>query len=106
MTRLPATAKDCTSRPNKFKNCCPTNKNIIINAPEAIVARADCICPPIFSFKEINIGIEPKISITANNVNVIVISSFSEMLAIEGIHLFTNVMQMDFINEPLTVEKT
>jgi len=72
ITILPATAKDCTSRPNRFKNCFPMNKNRIINAPEAMVAWVERICPPIFILSDANTGILPTISITAKRVKVTV----------------------------------
>ncbi len=81
ITKLPATANDCTSTPSSFKNPSPTNKNKIINAPDAMVACKDCICPPILSFREIKTGIEPRMSITANKVKVMVNNCLSEMLA-------------------------
>jgi hypothetical protein len=72
ITMLPATAKDCTSNPNKSKNCLPKNKKRIINAPDANVAWVDRICPPIFTLSEANTGILPTISITAKSVKLTV----------------------------------
>src|SRR6185312_1786206 len=95
ITRLPATAKDCTSSPSRLRNCWPTNKNNIINAPEATVAWVERICPPIFSFRAINTGMEPKISITANKVNEIVINSFFEIFPKLSIDFFSNVGKMN-----------
>ena len=95
ITRLPATAKDCTSNPNKLRNCWPTNKNNIINAPEAMVAWVERICPPIFSFRAINTGMEPKISITANKVNEIVINSLFEIFPKLSIDFFSNVGKLN-----------
>jgi hypothetical protein len=43
-----------------------------MSAPDTNVACVERILPPIFSFKEINRGIEPTISITANSVKVTV----------------------------------
>jgi hypothetical protein len=56
-----------------FKKGLPTYKKAIMRAPEMRVALTD-LMPPIFSFKDINSGIDPTISITANNVNVTVMS--------------------------------
>jgi hypothetical protein len=72
ITILPATAKDSTSSPSKDKNGCPKNRNRTIKTPEARVACIDLIWPPILSFREIKIGMEPKISITAKRVKVTV----------------------------------
>ena len=44
-------------------------KNASINKPETTVARVALILPILF-FSEINTGIEPNISMTANNANV------------------------------------
>jgi hypothetical protein len=44
-----------------------------MRAPEMRVALTD-LMPPIFSFKDINSGMDPTISITANKVNVTVMS--------------------------------
>src|SRR5674476_370724 len=71
ITILPATAKDCTSRPKRFKNGFPKNKKRIIKAPDATVACVERMEPPILSFKEIKIGIEPRISITAKRVKAV-----------------------------------
>jgi hypothetical protein len=56
-----------------FKKGLPTNKNAIMRAPEMRVAFPD-LMPPIFSFKDIKSGMDPTISITANKVNVTVMS--------------------------------
>jgi hypothetical protein len=61
------------SRPNTFKKGLPTYKNAIMRAPEIRVALID-LMPPIFSFKDIKSGIDPTTSITANRVNVTVMS--------------------------------
>jgi hypothetical protein len=50
-------------------------KNKTINAPEISVT-FQAIMPPIFSFREISIGTEPTMSITANSVNVSVRNSW------------------------------
>ena len=84
ITMLPATANDLTSKPNNLKNSFPTNKNKIINAPEANVACIERITPPILSFKEIKIGIDPSISITANKVKLTVNISFDARSEMEG----------------------
>ncbi len=75
MTILPATANDPISRPRSFRNSFPRNRNSIINAPEAIVACSERIVPPIFSLREIRMGIVPNTSITAKRVNVAVAAS-------------------------------
>ena len=88
ITILPATANDLTSKPNNPKNSFPTNKNKIINAPDANVACAERIAPPILSLKEIKIGIDPNISITANKVKLTVNISFDARSEMEGIANF------------------
>jgi len=65
-----------------------TNKNKIIRAPDANVACVDSITPPILSRREINIGIEPSISITANKVKLTVNISFDARSEMEGITNF------------------
>ena len=80
ITILPATANDCTSRPRKPKNCSPTNKKPIINAPETTVACKLLISPPILILSDANIGIDPRISITANKVSEMVTISFKVIL--------------------------
>ena len=82
ITILPATAKDCTSKPSIFKNSCPMNKNRIINAPDASVACKERISPPIFALNEASTGILPTISITAKRVKVMVMISFIAMFPV------------------------
>ncbi len=98
ITMLPATANDCTSNPSKFKNGCPKKRNKIMKAPDAMVAWVERITPPIFSFKEIRIGIEPSISITANKVKVTVIISSTLILAKSAIIFFVKVTVMPEAN--------
>src|SRR5690606_1223466 len=71
ITIEPPTAKELTSSPRMFKKPSPANTNNIISRPEISVAENSRI-PPIFSFKAINKGTEPIISITANKVKVTV----------------------------------
>ena len=79
ITMLPATAKDFTSNPSRFKNCFPIKRNSIMSEPDASVACTLFILPPIFAFSEIKTGALPSISITANRVNVTVIISLISM---------------------------
>jgi hypothetical protein len=58
-----------------------------------MVAWNERIWPPILSFNEINTGIEPNMSITANKVKLIVSNSLLEILAMLGI-FFSNVAKM------------
>jgi hypothetical protein len=70
-------------------------KNTIIKAPEISVA-FNSLMPPIFSFNEINIGTEPIISITANNVNVTV-SSALKSKGIKGfLQRYTGLAEADY----------
>lgn len=77
ITILPATAKDSASSPSIFKNYRPINKKKIINAPDARVACRERISPPIFDCNDAKTGTLPTISITANNVKVIVMISLT-----------------------------
>lgn len=70
-TMEPAMAKEDTSNPSIPKNRSPKKKNSKMRAAETSVARPALICPILF-LNEINTGIEPKISITANKANVAV----------------------------------
>src|ERR1700739_2819761 len=72
ITTLPATANDLISNPSTFKNSLPKNKKTIIKQHETNVACVERMVPPIFSLSETSTGMEPNISITANNVKVIV----------------------------------
>lgn len=75
----PPTAKEPTSNPRMARNFSPRNMNRIINAPEIRVAFNSLIFP-IFSFRPINIGTEPTISITAKRVKVTVRSLLKSIL--------------------------
>jgi hypothetical protein len=68
-------ANEPTSMPMISRIDWPTNKNISINKNETAVAFSACICPA-FLRTSINTGIEPIISITANNIMVTVSVSF------------------------------
>lgn len=65
----PATANDSTSKPNSCRIEDPRNRKTIIITPETIVALPDSTCP-IFLRKAITMGIDPKISIIENRINV------------------------------------
>ena len=69
--KAPATAKEFTSIPIKFKILFPKNKKAIIITPAIIEAFSDWIFPN-FARKSIIIGIFPITSITANNIIVAV----------------------------------
>ena len=71
MTIEPATAKDRTSTPKIESSRSPTKRNKIMKIPEMTVALNSRIFP-ILCCKEIRSGIDPNISITANNVKVTV----------------------------------
>lgn len=66
ITKAPATAKEDISTPKSFKITSPINKNAKKVAKENTAALFASICSP-FSFNEINIGISPATSITANS---------------------------------------
>lgn len=67
----PAMAKDGTSKPMNPSNSLPKKKNNKIRMPETVVANPAWISP-IFCLIPINIGMEPKMSITANKVKLTV----------------------------------
>ena len=63
-------------QPKKFKNSLPTNKKKIINPPEPMLPAWILSYRPFFR-NDASTGIEPSISITANNVKDTVIISFT-----------------------------
>jgi hypothetical protein len=75
ITIEPPTAKEPTSKLNKFKKGSPIKRKRTIKAPEINVALTSLIPPNLF-FNEIRMGIEPIISIIANKVKVTVRRSF------------------------------
>ena len=70
ITIAPAIAKDDISIPIIWSIFSPKNKKIIIIKPDARVALPDSIFP-IFDLNEIIIGIDPKISIIAKALNLL-----------------------------------
>ena len=76
----PAMANELISSPINCKNRSPRKKNNNINIPETNVALHALICPILF-FNEINTGIDPSTSITANKAKLAVRISEKEMLA-------------------------
>ena len=69
MTIAPATAKDATSSPNKFRMDCPKNKKLTMRSAEMTVAFSACILPSLLRIL-ITTGIDPRISITENRMSV------------------------------------
>jgi hypothetical protein len=66
ITKEPATAKELTSIPIRFRISSPTNKKATIIQAETTEALPDWICPTLF-LREIMIGTLPIISITAKS---------------------------------------
>ena len=78
----PATAKELTSIPIRFKILLPRNKKAIKIIPAIIEAFSLCMFPAFYR-KSIIIGILPTISITANStINTVNISLKSKCITI------------------------
>ena len=65
-TKDPATAKEFTSIPIKFKSSSPTNRKVIMMKPDTKDAFSDSICPN-FDLKSMMMGMDPMMSITAKS---------------------------------------
>ena len=76
----PATANDLMSRPSRFKKYLPAKRKTSIRPPDTIVA-LHALMKPILFLSEISTGMEPSISITANNAKVAEMISLEEILA-------------------------
>lgn len=74
----PAIANELMSSPNKSRNCAPIKKKSNMSKPDTKVACHALIVPILF-LNEINTGIEPRISMTANNAKVAVNISLNEI---------------------------
>lgn len=66
MIKDPATAKELTSIPIKFRISSPTNKKATMIQADTMDALPDWICPTLF-LKDMMIGMLPMISITAKS---------------------------------------
>lgn len=73
-TKEPATAKECTSIPIRFKNSSPIKRKTIIIKPATSEAFSDSMWP-CFVLKSTTMGIVPTISITAKSTIPTVIIS-------------------------------
>ena len=69
MIKAPAMAKSSTSIPKRLRIDFPTRRKVTIKTPATIVALPLWIWPTFF-LRLITIGIDPKISITENKINV------------------------------------